>query len=166
MEPYVGEIRIFAGSYAPTGWLLCDGKTLSISENEVLFAVLGTMYGGDGQTTFGLPDLRGRVPMHRSTSYPQGARGGTETVTLTQQNMASHTHSANVNSANGTSAVPTGHFWAGNAENTIYGQGTPNTLFAASAIGAAGGSQPHENMMPFNTLTFIIAVNGIYPSGT
>jgi microcystin-dependent protein len=155
---------MFGGKFAPVGWLMCDGSALSIADNQVLFAVIGTTYGGDGQTTFALPDMRGRVPLQRSPTYPLGARGGTEQVTLNQQNLAAHTHLANAKSGNGTSAVPAGHYWSSNADYTLYGTTPPDKQFAASAIGSAGGSQPHDNMMPFLTLTFIIAVVGIFPN--
>jgi microcystin-dependent protein len=164
-EPYVGEIRLFSGNFAPVGWALCDGRLLQISNNEVLYSLLGTMYGGDGQTNFGLPDLRGRVPIHPAPgSYTVGQLGGSESVTLTSQNMPTHSHSANTHPGNGTASDPTGRFWAGNNDFRCYSDVTPNTSFAAAAIGAAGGSQPHDNMMPFVTVSYIIALEGIYPS--
>lgn len=164
-EPYVGEIRLFGGNFAPLGWALCNGQLLQINNNEVLYSLLGTIYGGDGQTTFGLPDLRGRVPIHPGQgSYPLGQVGGTETVTLTGQNLPSHTHRANAHPGNGTAADPTNRFWAGNNDFRCYSDVAPNTNFAAGAVGVSGGSQPHDNMMPFVTVSYIIAVEGIYPS--
>jgi microcystin-dependent protein len=165
-EPYVGEIRMFGGDFAPTGWALCDGSVLSINANEMLYSLLGTTYGGDGQTTFGLPDLRGRVPMHQSSTHPLGQKGGTETVTLTQSNLATHTHAAAAQGANGTVASPGNAFWAGNADyNCFAPAGTAtDASFNAGTIAPAGGSQPHENMMPFVAINFIIATQGIYPS--
>ena len=163
-EPYIGEIKMFAGNFAPVDWLLCDGRLLGISEYEALYSVLGTTYGGDGVNTFALPDLRGRAPLHRSSSHPIGQLGGTETVALSQEQMPGHTHVPNAMSGNGSLAAPAAHYWAGNAEVLCYAQtGNPNAQFAASAIGAAGGSTPHDNMMPFTTVSFIIATNGIYP---
>lgn len=164
MDPYVGEIRMFGGSFAPAGWLMCDGRVVGIADYEVLFSLIGTTYGGDGRTTFGLPDLCGRVPLQRSSDYPLGLKDGVEQVTLTQQDLAEHTHAANTKAANGNSSAPAGRFWAGNAEYTCYAKTAPDKQFAASAIGAVGGNEPHENMMPFLTVSFIIAVAGIYPS--
>lgn len=155
---------MFGGNFAPAGWLKCDGSLVSITNYEVLFSLIGTTYGGDGQSTFALPDLRGRVPLQRSPSYPLGAKGGVEQVTLTQPNMAAHTHLANAKNGNGTSAAPAGRYWSSNADYPLYAQTAPTKQFAAAAIGAAGGNQPHDNMMPFLTLTFIIATNGIYPT--
>lgn len=164
MEPYVGEIRMFGGDYAPEGWMLCDGRTLPIAQYDLLFALLGTTYGGDGQTTFALPDLRGRAPMHHSTNYPLGARGGSETVSLVHEHLAMHTHGAKVKSGNGNSSAPAAHYWAGNSDFQCYDTEVPNAQFAGGAIGPAGGNQPHENMMPFIAMSFIIAYVGLYPS--
>jgi microcystin-dependent protein len=164
-EPYVGEIRLFSGNFAPVGWALCDGRVIAISENQTLFTLLGNMYGGDGQITFGLPDLRGRVPIHTSAAgYPLAQLGGTESVTLTTQNLPVHTHAANTQPGNGSASDPTGRYWAGNNDFRIYSDAAADTSFAPGAIGAAGGSQPHENMMPFVTVSYIIALEGIYPS--
>jgi microcystin-dependent protein len=162
-EPYLGEIRMFGGTFAPQGWVPCDGRLLSISDNEPLFALLGTTYGGDGQSNFGVPDLRGRAPIHRSSVYPLGVRGGTETVTLTVPEMAAHTHLPNVKAGNGSSSTPAGSHWAGNNDFGCYAHTAPNASFNPGAIGPAGGNQPHDNMMPFTTVSFIIATAGIYP---
>jgi microcystin-dependent protein len=162
-EPYVGEIRVFAGNFAPAGWALCDGSTLAISTNEALYALIGTTYGGDGQSTFALPDLRGRVPIHTGPGYSLGQVGGTETVTLMSQNLPVHSHTSNASAANATSSDPTGRFWATNNDYRCYSNATPNTSFAPAAIGAAGGSEPHDNMMPFLTVSYIIALEGVYP---
>jgi microcystin-dependent protein len=163
-EPYVGEIRVFGGNFAPVGWALCDGRTLAISTNETLYALIGTTYGGDGQNTFALPDLRGRVPIHTGPGYSLGQTGGTEMVSLTSQNLPVHSHTAAASAANATSSVPTGRFWATNTDFRCYSNATPNTSFAPAAIGAAGGSVPHDNMMPFLTVSYIIALEGIYPN--
>jgi microcystin-dependent protein len=164
-EPYVGEIRLFSGNYAPAGWALCDGSLVAISDNETLYSLLGTIYGGDGQTTFGLPDLRGRVPIHQLPgTYTVGQMGGTESVTLTSQNLPTHSHSANTHAGNGTGSDPTARFWAGNNDLRLYSDAAPDTTFAPNAIGVAGGNQPHENMMPFVTVSYIIALTGVYPS--
>lgn len=163
-EPYVGEIRVFGGNFAPEGWALCDGRTLAISTNEALYALIGTSYGGDGQSTFALPDLRGRVPIHTGPGYTLGQVGGTETVTLTSQNLPVHSHTPSASAANATSADPTGRVWATNNDYRCYSNATPNTSFAPSAIGSAGGSEPHDNMMPFLTVSYIIALEGVYPN--
>lgn len=164
MEPYVGEIRMFSGNYAPAGWLLCDGTTLTINDYAPLFYVIGTAYGGDGENNFKLPDLRGRAPMHRSGAHPLGESGGSETVTLNQAQLAAHTHAALAKTANGSSSAPAGHYWAGNSDFKCYAPAAPTVPFAASAIGAAGGNEPHENMMPFTTVTFIISTSGTIPN--
>ncbi|WP_139490610.1 phage tail protein [Brevibacillus dissolubilis] len=168
MEQYVGEIRMFAGNYAPTGWALCNGQIISIAENELLFALIGTIYGGDGQTTFALPDLRGRVPVHTGqnpqtqTVYNLGAKGGVETVQLTSSQLAAHTHTVKA-SATLTTNVPTGALWAKGGANrfsTVAPDGTMN----ATLVSSIGGNQPHDNMMPYVPINFIIAVEGLFPS--
>ena len=172
-DPFLGEIRIFAGNFAPRGWAQCNGQLLSIAQNSALFALLGITYGGDGQSTFGLPDLRGRVPMNWGqgpglSPHSIGEASGSETVTLIQTQMPAHTHIANASSQDGNSTAPTGAIWAtavdaNNQEGSSYGT-TPNTTMAPAAIGVAGGNQPHPNMQPYLCLTFIIALEGIYPS--
>jgi microcystin-dependent protein len=162
-EAYIGEIRMFGGNYAPIGWLICDGSLISISDNQALFALLGTTYGGDGMSTFALPDLRGRAPMHKSPTYPLGQKGGTEAVTLTSGNLAMHSHIPRAQAANGTASSPLNAVWAGNSDYTCYAATAPTAAFNPGTIMAAGGSQPHENMMPFTTINFIIATEGIYP---
>lgn len=160
-EPYVGEIRMFAGNFAPDQWALCDGRVMSIAENEILFSLLGTTYGGDGQGTFGLPDLRGRAPMHQSSSYPLGQKGGVESVTLNQLQLGAHTHAA-VAGTGGTAAnSPNGAYWGTSSVNS-YSAAAPNTPL--NAISPSGGGQAHDNMMPFLPVNFIIALNGLYPS--
>ncbi len=168
-EPFVGEIRMFAGNFAPQGWAFCDGQLLAISENDALFSLLGTTYGGDGQTTFGLPDLRGRLPIHAGNGpglSPRrlGSTGGSESVTLTTNQLPSHTHGATGSGASGTDPNPAGNFLAGSTVVSPYVQETPDTPFAAAAITATGGSQSHMNLMPYLCVNFIIALFGIYPS--
>jgi microcystin-dependent protein len=163
-EPYVGEIRMFAGNFAPQGWVLCDGSTLAISLYEALYTLIGTTYGGDGQSTFMVPDLRGRAPIHIGPTATLGASGGTETVTLTSQQMAQHTHVANARTANATSSLPANNFWAGNADYLCYAAVAPDTAMNSGAIGPAGGSQPHENMMPYQAISFVMATEGNFPS--
>lgn len=172
MDAYLGEIRAFAGNFAPVGWLPCDGRQLSISEYDALYALLGTTYGGDGVSTFGLPDLQGRVPMHRQQgSYLMGAKAGTETVTLTLQQLPVHTHAVSATNLPGAADTPQNGLWASPVpEGTppppapkIYSSSTDGTM-SPQAVAPQGGSQPHENMMPFLTVTFIINVQGLYPS--
>jgi microcystin-dependent protein len=173
-EPFIGEVRIFAGNFAPRSWAFCQGQLLSIAQNTALFSILGTTYGGNGQTTFALPDLRGRYPMQPGqgpglSPRTLGEQGGSETVTLISTQMPAHTHTLSANGAAGDSISPQGGF---NAGLTLSGTGQPESLYASSAdttmnpaaIGAAGGSQPHNNMSPFLCLNFIIALEGIYPS--
>ena len=168
MEPYVGEIRMFGGNFAPLGWQLCDGSLLSIAEYDLLFALIGTTYGGDGQTTFRVPDLRGRIPLHTGqnpatrTTYPLGSMAGSETVTLTAQQMPAHTHAATaISNATTNVASPQGALWANGPQ--VYSTNAPNTAMAADAVALAGGSQPHDNMMPYQCINFIISLYGIYP---
>lgn len=161
-EAYVGEIRMFSGTFAPMGWLLCQGQLLSIAENDVLFSLLGTTFGGDGQTTFALPDLRGRVPVHPSSAYPQGQRGGSETITLTAAQMPAHTHTVGAQAEAGTTGHPEGAVWAQSAV-PAFAAVNANQPMNGQAIAAAGGNQPHDNMMPFLCINFIIATEGIYP---
>jgi microcystin-dependent protein len=164
MDPYLGEIRMFGGTFAPVGWVLCSGQMLDISQNEALYSLLGTTYGGDGQTTFGVPDLRGRVPIHKSSTYPMGAIGGVESVTLTSQQLATHTHAVRANAGGSSVLPPTNAVWAANSDLNCYTQAQPNATFNPGAISAAGGNQPHENMMPYLTVSFIMATEGIYPT--
>lgn len=167
-EPYVGEIRMFGGNFAPVGWEFCNGQVLPISENDVLFTLLGTTYGGDGQTTFGLPDLRGRIPVHigqnpaTGTNYALGNVGGVESVTLTTQQLPAHSHQATALSTAANLLTPKDALWAGGL--TIYSTGAPTAPMAGDAISSVGGSQPHDNLMPFLCVNFIIALVGIYPS--
>lgn len=167
-QPFLGTIMMFAGNFAPLGWAECNGALLPISQNEALFSLIGTTYGGDGQTTFAVPDLRGRVPIHQGTgpglsTYSIGQQAGSETVTLVANQMGGHTHQLQSNNSNGTANSPAGAIVAGSA-STPYTTAAGDTSFGPSMIGAAGGSQPHENMMPFLALTFVIAVQGIFPS--
>jgi microcystin-dependent protein len=164
-QPYVGEIRMFAGSFAPVGWAFCNGQLLSISENETLFQLIGTAYGGDGQQTFALPDLRGRVPVHQGNGAAFADAFGVENVTLTISQIPSHVHShvAVVPAGNTT---PLGKLAADTGPTMIYADGQGAALASASATATAGGSQPHDNMMPFLGIHFIISLFGIFPSQT
>jgi microcystin-dependent protein len=167
MDPFVAEIRIFAGNFAPTGWALCDGQILPISQNTALFSLLGTSYGGDGRSTFGLPDLQGRAPLFWGqgpglSNYFIGEQGGAETVTLLTFEMPAHSHNARGTNGVANQASPQNNVWAGAAQRP-YAVGPVNTAMNASAILPAGSSMPHNNMPPFLALTFIIALQGIYP---
>ena len=166
-QPYIGEIRQFAGNFAPAGWSFCNGSLLAISEYEALFNLIGTTYGGDGQQTFAVPSLQGRVPIHMGTgaggTYVLGQSGGSETVTLTTQQLPSHTHIASANSATGTSDNPTNNFWAASISGA-YIASPGNLSMNQFAVSLTGGNQAHENMIPFTAVNYIISLFGIYPS--
>ena len=162
-QPFVGEIRMFGGNFAPAGWAFCNGQLLPIAENETLFNLIGTTYGGDGQSTFALPDLRGRIPVHVGPGLILAQSGGTETVTLTVQQIPSHTHLAAAQPGNGTQASPGGGVWAQSNLNQ-YSANNANASMNPAALAATGGSQPHDNMMPFLAVSFIISLFGIFPS--
>lgn len=168
--PFLGEIYMFAGNFAPVGWAFCDGQLLAISINTALFSLLGTTYGGDGIQTFALPDLRGRVPIHMGNSplsgafYPQGQKAGSETVTIQTSQLPQHLHSASGNGA-GNVVSPKNAFWSTDPfGNTAAYTVPPNSAMRADAIGSSSPAQPHDNMQPFLGINFIIALNGIFPS--
>ena len=169
-EPFVGEIRMFAGNFAPRGWAFCDGQLLAISQNDALFSLLGTIYGGDGRTTFGLPDLRGRIPVHTGTGpglTPRqiGYRGGVEQITLSKNELPVHGHPLLALDKPGDGGNPTNRTWAATSNAPpFYSDAGPNLPMSQSATTSAGGSQSHSNMMPFLCVHFIIALFGIYPS--
>ena len=164
-QPYVGEIRMFGGNFAPVGWAFCDGRILSIIEYSTLFQLIGTTYGGDGQTTFALPDLRGRVPMHQGSGYPLGNIGCVEQVTLTVSQIPAHGHVLQSQSASGTQAAPDNGVWAGSTLNQ-YSATNANSNMNPNAITTTGGSQPHSNFMPYLCVNFIISLFGVFPSQT
>lgn len=170
MDPFVAEIRMFPGNFAPTGWALCNGQILPISQNTALFSLLGTTYGGDGKTTFALPDLQDRAPMHPGTGpglTPRvlGETGGVETVTLLQSELPSHTHGFTRHGAtmDAEANSPFKAFPAVTKENSYSAGGTSVSMFP-SALSSAGGSQPHNNMQPYLAVNFIIALQGIFPA--
>jgi microcystin-dependent protein len=170
-QPYVGEIRLFAGNFAPAGWMFCEGQLLPISENEVLFQLIGTTYGGDGENTFALPDLRGRVPIHQGIGPGLSNRilaeaGGTEEVTLTVNQTPSHTHSFLTSNALATQSNPGGNVPGQSPTVTLYIEDVPTVNLNAAAVTPVGGSQPHTNLQPFLCLHFIISLFGIFPSPT
>src|SRR5690348_16976014 len=165
-QPYVGEIRIFAGNFAPAGWMFCAGQLLPISENETLFNLIGTTYGGDGQSTFALPDLQGRIPIHFGNGFVLAETGGVESVTLTTNQIPAHTHPFLGSSQTATAALAPGNVLAKAATN-IYVAGQPaDTNMSANAIPSVGGSQPHTNFQPYLCISFIISLFGIFPSAT
>lgn len=161
-DPYVGEIRMFAGNFAPAGWMLCQGQLLPISEYEVLFNLIGTTYGGDGQSTFALPDLRGRLPIHMGSGFTLAQIGGAERVTLTTNEMPAHPHAVAATTNPNTASLPGGNFLASGPD--IYDQNKPGTSTMAPAIGPAGGSQPHDNFQPYLCVNFILSLFGVFPS--
>src|SRR5215469_15758774 len=157
--PFVGEIRMFAGNFAPVGWAFCNGALIPISENETLFNLIGTTYGGDGQNTFALPNLQSRVPVHVGPGFAQGQSGGSETVTLTTSQIPAHSHVPQASSTTpGTQDTPANGVWAPSSIGTVYGNDAPGVALAAAAIGSSGGSQPHDNMIPFLVINFIISL--------
>lgn len=164
-NPYIGEIRMFAGSFAPNGWAFCAGQLLPISENDTLFNLIGTTYGGDGQETFALPDLRGRLPVHQGNSFTIGEQGGVEEVTLTTNQIPVHSHPLVGSGDLASSPDPVGAVTAQSrtAGVDLYLEDNPNTNLAANSIGPTGGSQPHSNFQPYLCVSFIISLYGIYP---
>ena len=164
-QPYVGEIRMFAGNFAPAGWMFCDGQLLPISEYETLFNLIGTTYGGDGQSTFALPDLRSRVPIHAGQGYFLAQTGGAETVILAQNQIPSHAHVPLAQGVPGNQSTPANGVWAASALNQ-FTPNAPNSTMSTAALGATGGGQPHDNMVPFQAVDFIISLLGIFPSQT
>jgi microcystin-dependent protein len=167
-QPYIGEIRPVGFNFAPEGWALCNGQTLSISENQALFALIGTIYGGDGQTTFNLPNLQSRIPFHMGSNTMGdnliiGQISGTETVSLTTQQIPAHSHTLAANSGNGGQASPSGGLWAASPLEQFSAQ-APSKTMNPNGITNAGGSQPHDNMPPYLVVNFIISLFGIFPS--
>jgi microcystin-dependent protein len=168
-QPYVGEIRMFAGNFAPAGWMFCEGQLLPISENETLFQLIGTTYGGDGQSTFALPDLRGRLPIHQGNGFILAETGGAEEITLTVAQIPAHTHPllATIDAASVTAPGPAVVFARSLAATiTAYGSDNPSTNLNPQAVGSVGGSQPHTNFQPYLCVDFIISLFGIFPSPT
>jgi microcystin-dependent protein len=167
--PFLSEIRMFSFIFAPKGWALCNGQFLPINQNQALFSLLGTTYGGNGQTTFALPDLRGRTPFHLGSGFNQGEAAGSEAVTLNIQQLPTHTHSITGNTAvvgaanNSTVATPTGNFWANSGKN-VFATGQPNAAMSPGTVTNIGGSQPHNNLSPFLVINFCIALAGAFPS--
>jgi microcystin-dependent protein len=164
-QPYVGEIRMFAGNFAPAGWMFCEGQLLPISENETLFNLIGTTYGGDGQETFALPDLRGRLPMHQGNGFILAETGGTEEVTLTVNQIPAHSHPLLATAGGANSTNPNNNVSAKPSKN-MYRDGPGSNPMNAQSVGPTGGSQPHNNFQPYLCVDFIISLFGIFPSPT
>jgi microcystin-dependent protein len=162
-SPFIGEIRMFAGNFAPVGWAFCNGALMPIDQNDALFNLIGTTYGGDGQTTFALPDLQSRIPVHVGPGFAQGQQAGVESVTLTTSQIPAHSHAPQGNSSAGTQSSPAGGVWA---QSTLgqFSAAAPTLTMAPAALGQAGGSQPHDNMVPFLVINFILSLFGVFPS--
>ena len=170
-QPYIGEIRMFAGNFAPAGWAFCDGQLMPISENDALFTLIGTTYGGDGQETFGLPNMQSRIPIHAGTGAGGitriiGEMAGVEQVTLTTQQIPVHNHSFVASTAVGTQNAPAGEVLASGSTVLTYRPTAPTQPMAAQSISPTGGSQPHDNMVPFLCINYIISLFGIFPQQT
>ncbi len=165
-QPYVGEIRIFAGNFAPSGWMFCEGQLLPISENETLFQLIGTTYGGDGQETFALPNLSGRLPLHQGNGVILAETGGVEEVPLTVPQIPAHNHAPGCKNADGNSAASVGGVLAINSTANAYGAIPPPQPMKADSVAPTGGSQPHSNFQPYLCVDFIISLFGIFPSQT
>lgn len=163
-QPYVGEIRMFAGNFAPAGWMFCEGQLLPISEYETLFNLIGTTYGGDGQQTFALPDLRGRLPLHQGPGFVIGTNGGAETVTVTVSQIPAHSHAALAQSSGGSSSSPAGAVWAASNVNQYSTSNSSATMSGTTT--ASGSSLAHSNFMPYLCVDFIISLFGVFPSPT
>lgn len=164
-QPYIGEVRMFAGNFAPAGWMFCEGQLLPISEYETLFQLIGRTYGGDGQSTFGLPDLRGRIPLHMGSGFTLAQTGGQEEVTLTVNQIPAHSHTVQAVNTAANKTSPTNNHLAAVSSNFLYIADAP-TDNMASTLTQTGGSQPHSNFQPYLCLNFIISLFGIFPSPT
>jgi microcystin-dependent protein len=167
-QPFVGEIRMFAGNFAPVGWMFCEGQLLPIADFDVLFNLIGTTFGGDGQSTFALPDLRGRLPIHQGFSFTPGQSSGVEQVTLSVNEIPAHTHPFLATSNQASSSSPANQLPAITQAATItpYGTDSPQVQLNSNSIGSVGGSQPHNNFQPYLCLNFIISLFGVFPSQT
>ncbi|NJL28407.1 MAG: phage tail protein [Thermoanaerobaculia bacterium] len=167
-QPYVGEIRMFAGNFAPAGWMFCEGQLLPISENETLFQLIGTTYGGDGESTFALPDLRGRIPVHQGNGFILAETGGVEEVTLTVSQIPAHSHAMLGTNNTASTLTAQNNVLANSTGATVFPYGTdaPRTTLQPSSISSVGGSQPHTNFQPYLCIDFIISLFGIFPSPT
>ena len=164
--PYVGEIRMFGGNFAPVGWMFCEGQLLPIAEYDTLFNLIGTTYGGDGQETFALPNLQSRLPLHAGNGFVLAETGGAEEVTLTTAQIPSHNHPMLASTSIGNNPNPNGEVLAESSLATIYGTGNPTAQMSGQAISSVGGAQPHNNLQPYLCIDFIISLFGVFPSQT
>src|SRR5215203_204057 len=162
-QPFVGEIRMFAGNFASAGWAFCDGQLLPISENETLFTLIGTTYGGDGESTFALPDMRGRIPIHQGNGFILAETGGVEEITLTVQQIPAHSHPLIATTSVANQSSPSNNVVAQSTAADLYIEDTATAALAPSAVGPVGGSQPHTNFQPYLCIEFIISLFGIFP---
>ena len=162
-DPFLAEVRIVGFNFPPRGWAQCDGQLLPINQNQSLYAVIGTFYGGDGRTTFQLPDLRGRAPMHRSTTYLVGQRGGSEEHVLQAGEVPAHSHTVQASDDDATTGNPAGNVFA-RATSTLYGPKAAPTTLSPDAVNQAGSGQGHPNMQPYLALNFVIAIQGLFPT--
>ena len=165
-EPFLAEVRMMSFGFPPKGWATCDGQLLPINQNQALFSLLGTTFGGDGRVNFGLPDLTGRTPMHMGSGHTLGERGGEQAHTLSISEIPTHVHSANASNNAGTDVIPANDLLGNSAPNTVFGPVQDLTALRASTVANIGGSQAHLNMQPFLTVNFCIALQGIFPSQT
>ena len=170
-QPFIGEIRMFGGNFAPAGWAFCNGALMPISENDALFTLIGTTYGGDGQSTFALPNLQSRIPMHAGTgasgiNHPLSEMAGAEEVTLTTQQIPAHSHPAIASGDTGGSTSPNGNVVGANPTVLLFRPGSATSPLHATAVSVVGGSQPHTNIQPYLAITFIISLFGIFPTQT
>jgi microcystin-dependent protein len=165
-QPYVGEIRMFAGNFAPAGWMFCEGQLLPISENETLFQLIGTTYGGDGESTFALPDLRGRIPIHQGNGFILAETGGAEEITLTVSQIPAHSHPMLGSTNPADTPNPQSALVGTGLLSQLYYADTPDGNLAPQGVGPVGGSQPHTNFQPYLCVDFIISLFGLYPSPT
>jgi len=165
-EPFLSEIRIMSFGFPPKGWALCNGQLLPINQNQALFSLLGTTYGGDGRVNFGLPNLQARTPIHMGGGYTLGQLGGEQGHTVSQAEMPQHVHNANAISTAGSTNLPAGNLVANSAPNNLYGPAQNFTALSPTAVTTVGGSQAHLNMQPYLVLNFCIALQGIFPSQT
>jgi len=165
-QPYIGEIRMFAGNFAPAGWMFCEGQLLPISENEALFQLIGTTYGGNGETNFALPDLRGRIPIHQGNGFVLGETGGAEEITLTVNQIPAHSHSLFASNSPAQESQPDGNLLGRTTQGYGYSTEAPSVNMSPASISPVGGSQPHTNFQPYLCVNFIISLFGIFPSPT
>lgn len=165
-QPYVGELRMFGGNFAPAGWMFCEGQLLPISGNDTLFQLIGTTYGGDGQSTFALPDLRGRIPIHQGNGVILAETGGAEQITLTVNQIAAHSHPFLVSQAAANQSAPANRLPGNSPSVDLYLEDVTAVNFSPLGMGAVGGSQPHTNFQPYLCVDFIISLFGIFPSPT